>query len=83
MSSNLYWHPIRVDKRPALPTGFKLMLRDKFGGVIDNLEVGQDFLPFLEGVMSASEKKSDNYVGAQMLYKAITVHGAVILHEQF
>lgn len=82
MSSTLYWRPAaEPEDRPSLPVGFKLMLRDRYGGIIDDVRLSETDIPFFEGILTASAPDSDNTKGATAIIAAIRQHGEIMLYE--
>lgn len=80
MSTNLYWRPVKPQKKNSLPNGLKYVLARRYWGSDGSISDGPSILidediPFLEGVSLAGQGEVKD--GADMLIDLIQKHGEV------
>lgn len=76
MSSTLVYRPIK-SYEGNLPDELKFSLLNRFDGIIENVSVDEDFIPYLEGLKDGGVK------GADKLIKLIKKHGEIELNEAY
>lgn len=83
MASNLFWRPVNHDGE-CFAYELKFSLAERVWGHdgssnSDWTEVGDNLIPFLEGVIAGAPPKSDRGKEAKELIKLIRKHGSVEL----